>query len=437
MNSKKIRENCLIWLLKCLEEQKNENVPSVKGLNEEIRDGLENMSFNEYLIKKMFIRDIYLKCRVGNFREDWISKKIFIANKHIFSDSCDDTYYERTASSTLERKFIIDFENNFICNKIEDSQYKLFFTSSGMSAILLALHLCQMLSKSKRIIVQNDMYYEIEPVLKTIFNYVEYCNVEQIYQLLLKSDVVCYFLGYARKSESTNILSIQRLIDVLSRTENNKPIFVIVDRTYFSLVDKFYDQLGRLVNKENITIISVESLLKHYQYGLEMTTLGAMLVYSKKCKSRIYAEMISLLYISLGVRLSPVLYSRLFAFDKAVLTDMFMLACHNAECLYKYLQDETVIKIGYGDGPNLKGGDLLYISVASVQQCKEIISFIQKDRKVLHGQSFGLDITRVCCEENKKRHDVKLRISLGTEDEESIENLGESIKNALQKCRSL
>ena len=39
MNSKKIRENCLIWLLKCLEEQKNENVPSVKGLNEEIRDG--------------------------------------------------------------------------------------------------------------------------------------------------------------------------------------------------------------------------------------------------------------------------------------------------------------------------------------------------------------------------------------------------------------
>ena len=62
---------------------------------------------------------------------------------------------------------------------------------------------------------------------------------------------------------------------------------------------------------------------------------------------------------------------------------------------------------------------------------------MQKDRQVLHGQSFGLDITRVCCEENKKMHNVKLRISLGTEDKESIENLGESIKNALQKCRSL
>lgn len=440
----KHRENLIAWLLDQYMHVLNEDCPYEINTYKKIFlnkyhdfcKKIENMyGFYEYLTLKYQIRNAYLQMVSLRNCDFWCSGNIEMnpSNLSSYLQSVKN-FYARTSGSKQQIKAESNFKREFIapvmCNSTD---YAFYLTDSGMSAVNLAIHLSHYFSHIGPLYVQKDLYYEVFPVLKAVYKQVNFIDVGDIYDLLASdSEISCIFAEYTRQTTIENPLSLQELLLRISHHKQKSLLFVILDRTFFSLDDQFYDLISKIKLPHNTVIISVESLLKHHQYGLDMVNLGACFIYSSMCHKKIFLDVTDLLYNALSCRPNPMMCDRLFPFNKKILENQFNIAKSNAALLHQSLVDFSVIPVTMSKNTYISTADILYIPVHNFEIGEEIISRILKKQAINHGQSFGFDITRLCCEKDILTKEVYLRISVGTEDETVFEQMSIYMRDILK-----
>lgn len=391
-------------------------------------------SFHDYLKLKDQIRHVYLQLSSQHFSTYWCSS---ISSKtHLNYDSQAtqySSYYARTTQSMQQTRIENNYSKEFLsclCN----SDYEFFLTDSGMSSINLALSLCHYFNKSGSFYIQKDIYYEAYPLIKSLFADVKILSMKEIYAALNSdTEIACIFVGYTKLYINDIPLSIQELFTQISQYKNNKTLFVIIDRTFFSLNDNFYEYLVNFNFPPNIIIISVESLLKHYQYGLDIVNMGACFIYSRLCSKYCFSEVSKLLYDALSCRPNPLLCDRVFDFNKMLLKTQFKVAQTNSIMFQHVIDEFSSIPIGMANDSKVEIADVFYIVLPNIEIGEQIIEESISTGCFVAGQSFGFDLTRICCETDFFTRKTFLRVSVGTEDNDDITNKSYIFKGILRQ----
>jgi hypothetical protein len=407
----------LDWFFEICKTYINYEKSNLKQLNE-LKNRYNNAKdFYEYVRIKYELRKWFLNWSAFNNLNYWIS-----------GDPLNNTsFYARTTKSKIEERFEQNFISEFISPFLSNKNYYFCFTNSGMSSINLALHLNLYFNNKSEIYVQNDSYYEIYPIVKTLYKNIYHVNINDIYKLLKSdTDISCIFVGYT-KNNKDNIINIEKLMRLLSLHNQKSIMFVIIDRTFFSLCDDFYYIINNIKFNPNIVLISTESLLKHYEYGLDLANLGACFIYSSLCNKKIFFNIIKLLFESLSCRPELNVFYRILPFNKQLLYKEYEIHKYNASIFNDMLKKYNFINISMQYGELINNADILYLPVKNYELSCDLVEKITNETSVIQGQSFGFDITRVCSELNFYNHKAFLRFSIGLEEKDQIELICESI----------
>ncbi|MGX7112858.1 hypothetical protein [Gemella cuniculi] len=99
---------------------------------------------------------------------------------------------------------------------------------------------------------------------------------------IVSNDIDILFIEPVTYSLNMNIFDIYHIMKVFNDNTNNKRIkIIIIDITLISHFNIDIDKIREILNKENIFCIVVQSLIKLYQFGFELTSSGmAILIYN-------------------------------------------------------------------------------------------------------------------------------------------------------------
>ncbi|QWQ39131.1 PLP-dependent transferase [Gemella sp. zg-570] len=226
------------------------------------------LDFKEELIKDSLFLDLYFKYKSPKYT----SQSTYYQNK-ILGDSF---VYERNIKyNNIEEKY----------NSLIDNKDKILLFNSGMSAITtLITTYIEGYNKTKITILSTIGYFETDKFLKKLTFPVIYKSANNELDLvneIISNDIDILFIEPVTYSLNMNIFDIYHIIKLFNDYSNNKKIkIIIIDITLISHFNIDIDKIKKILNKENIFCIIVQSLLKLYQFGLELTSSGMAILIS-------------------------------------------------------------------------------------------------------------------------------------------------------------
>ena len=246
----------------------------------------------ESLIKNSNVRRKKSDC-FSDFRRELIKDSLFLDLYFKYKSPRYDSLNTAYQNKLLGDSFV--YERNITYDNIE-KQYtklvknldKILLFNSGMAAITILIKTyIEGYNKTRINILSTKGYFETDKFCRKLNFPVMYKSVNNELDLIneiVLSDVDILFLEPVTYSLNMKIFDIYHIIKVFNDNANNKRIkIIIIDITLVSHFNIEIDKIREILDKKNIFCVIVQSLIKLYQFGLELTSSGMVgLIYNFK-----------------------------------------------------------------------------------------------------------------------------------------------------------
>lgn len=394
--------------------------------------------FGEFLKIKYDIRKMLKQLSSVIYSGDWQSpaKSSSLVSEHGNVQIETDRYMRISGSEYVknyQRKFLAEFYPMAETYRERTIGY---LTSSGMKALELALILYQVMSSDDPVYFHSNFYYEGRLLLTYIFEKAVKVSPVEIYQKLRSEEEIgCLALTPAPIWPCDEKLDLTTLFELLQNHRQKKPLFIIMDRTECSIADElFIKYAGQIPGY--VIFITFESLLKHYQYGLDITNLGFITITTRFVKQRYFRDLVDNLLHQLTAIPDHSVVQRLPLPNADYTKRRLARVARNCNILYSFFKEEMDEKRVWNvlrpidPKANMTvlqeqwNGSLIFIQSQSnlnVESYYKLIRFIMeglpRDLSMVEGQSFGFDTMRLgVVDELYNNSNCALRISVGRDD---------------------
>jgi hypothetical protein len=296
--------------------------------------------FKQYMLIKRDLRNAFTLLASFRVYDHWISpsNKGCIIERGAQENNYDEIKYLRTS----DYKKLKDIEYCFIKEYFPEcftfgNDHNYFFTNTGMAAFEVAITVMLRLTNDDRnILIQNGIYHESRSYLETNQVKFKVMNIEDIFTTLeTNCEIDCLILGGGITTFPT-LFSLEILLNKLFVHRQKRLMFLIIDRTLTSFVDKYYVQLKKYRNN-NIIYISHESLSKFYQFGLETTNMGLVSIISRLVRTEAVETIILRALNVSSSRPLPLQYYSMNYFNKELLKKRIDRISRNTKQLFDAL----------------------------------------------------------------------------------------------------
>lgn len=328
--------------------------------------------------------------------------------------------YERNISHrVLERRFDLSIDSDFY--------HKTIFFNSGISAIYnVIISLKRILRKEKLNILTQSSYFETGMINSILMNSIS----------TLDSNTDVEFDVIFIESIDYNNLCYCSLIELIQSREisfsDNQITFIIVDTTLYKDKNEVENTFGKIF-PTNVILIEVESLIKFYQLGLELSNVGAVTIYSHYSICEIVDDLA--VYLKKVRNISG---SNLNLYEIALLSNELMLnhdlvdvyrtrIYKNARKFYDILSKEkSNFKFIYpeknkGESPFIIMKNESYTIDDYLLYCSLLKIIVEEEEvDVIMGSSFGFNHTRYeLIITDRVKGEAFIKLSIGAFDENS------------------
>ncbi|MBD7913050.1 hypothetical protein [Clostridium cibarium] len=396
----------------------------------------KNCTYIEYLNLKYNVR-IIMK-QIGGILScsDWQSPGISTGNiKEYGYNQIEKETYMRTGGSL----FVKQYEKKLLKELYESdnkAKSKLlgYMTSSGMKALELSLMIYKVISREQmKMYYQCNYYYEGITLIRNLFPYSISLSVSEIYSKLDNNEEIgCILLEPGTTWPIGEGIDLDKFFNKLKLHVQKGPLFIIIDRTIVSIAEEIHLNYSKYM-KNNQVLITVESGLKYYQYGLDIVNFGFCTIYGFICRIPAYIELTEHLINVISAIPDPALIKRLPEVNRLMVQKRLKRMARNSNLLFsffKYLKVKNIINEIHQSVSNEKllkieeipwNGTLIYIqnginkTLADYETLSNRIINHSKESLSIHkGGSFGFDTMRLsACEELENPLNCSLRISVG------------------------
>jgi cystathionine beta-lyase/cystathionine gamma-synthase len=348
-----------------------------------------------------------------------------------------DSAYAGHAIRVYEKAFLGQYASH-----LGSAKLKCYLHNSGMASFATILHFVNKLQGSENsarpVVGLQPMYFENMQMLERIFPDMLLPAPENPSQLYEYLDAKRPRQLYLDAASNHGVMLVHELEAIVgwARRDTTRDVILVIDSTCFSSPLLPAGLLAGV--PANLTVVFVESLAKHHQFGLDMVTGGVALVHGEerthKCFEVSRQEVGSVISESnVGILPSP---------NKAQLTARLERHSRNVEVFAEKLEK----RVGSGNSilktvswvrsglarPGFHTSNMA-VSFQERFRTKEkygqyqrkLIEVAEKNRLVLAlGTSFGFDVTRVfLTTPGTTSPEPYLRVSVGTETRADLEVL--------------
>ena len=328
-------------------------------------------------------------------------------------------------------------------------------TSSGMSACATIIQfLLGTLPKNSHVLSGNSVYFQNKFLLETAFgpniHTVSEHDPEGIIRIYQNIKPRVLFFDSLTNAEAIPVVDFSKIIPSIyaNATEDT---YIVIDNTGLSISNQFLRTFGK--TPKHIHIILFESLNKYYQFGMDRVTGGIFW-----CKGKITDQLFTY-RIHAGTNIPDAIVASLPTPNRTLLTKRLSRLNRNAlfvsRTLDQYIRlhpQSPIHAIHYPGLPSHASYEWMkhatffgsYFTIElkefyqSVPVYKRFITHVFKTAKDKHvplvaGSSFGLNTTRIYLTAMRSTPAKPfIRISVGTEDWNSIKELSNALETALK-----
>ncbi|OUA56156.1 hypothetical protein [Bacillus thuringiensis] len=404
-----------------------------------LKNKIHTDSYTHFYELKYKIRTLMKQLAGIMTSSDWVSPAIYReggwTEKGKFQQE-EDTYMRMRGSEyvkKLEKNFLFEY---YDINPSFEKKTIGFLTSSGMKAIEVALLAWRMISKENGLPIyyQDGLYFEAATLVKSIEPKAQVLTTEEIYYKLDRGEEIgCLIVDPGSTWPIRNGVNLEVLVQKLSTHKQKAPLFLIIDRTVTSIANQLFQKYGHKM-PNNIVFISVESGLKYFQFGLDLSNMGFIAISSNLIRIPAILDLFEHLLNVLSANPDPTLMLYLPPFSREKLQKRLVRMGRNTTILYKLFSDSNEFKniskvytsISKRQKYQLNNqdwiGTLLYLQLHHLNSKEEYYNFSRKlitssplDLCLFSGSSFGFDTMRLCLVEemNSSKENVALRFSVG------------------------
>lgn len=411
----------------------------------------QEIEIKKLLLKNSFEKfDGYFHPSICKIRNDFYKKSEIYFNNikspmfgQIFSFNSEHrknfSYsYERNLShKTIEDRYQTCYEKISYCKNI--------FFNSGIASIFNSLvMLKRILNKDKLKILSHYSYFETIMINNVLMN-----DVEEYENIFLVNDFDVIFIESVRYDENMSTKSMEEVLRDIKKINNfSEPLFIIIDSTLYRDVNGMKKLLEDDI-MDNIIILEITSFLKLHQFGMEISNVGCVSVYSSKKNMFIVDEIA--VYMK---KLRNITGTNLSLFELSLLSNDILFKnelidlyknkiYHNCRKMKNSILKGNIINIVSYPKSDFFEAPFVILQNESfgLNDYIMLLSIIKKnveDRglNIFIGSSFGFNNTRYeLVITNRKEETCFLKISVGAFDDTS-QNEFVKIINELNKYKS-
>ncbi|MFK7692429.1 hypothetical protein [Paenibacillus sp. HJGM_3] len=204
--------------------------------------------------------------------------------------------YMRSYGSDYVKSYEADMARAFYPMSADcESRSVRFVTSSGMSALALALSAYRKHTGGwLPTYVQRGFYGEgvdlAQLLLQESTSRPQLVDADQIHALVEQGKAIgCLLVEPGLTWPVEPPVDLDRLMAQLERHPQTEPLYVIVDRTLTGIANPLFERYGDRL-PPHIVLISVESGIKYYEYGLDLMSAGYIVATGKALKEPAAAD---------------------------------------------------------------------------------------------------------------------------------------------------
>lgn len=327
-------------------------------------------------------------------------------------------------------------------------------TVSGMKALEAALLISRILTSNRLPLYhQVGYYFEGITLLRDMYPDARSVSVEQIYEMVdNQEEMGCLLLEPGLTWPVREGIDLEILFSKLENHRQELPLFVIIDRTLTSIANPLFQRFADRL-PEHVILVCVESGIKYFQFGMELTNLGFLAFCGSRVSDEPFAKLLEHVMNVLSGVPEPSLVWRLPEPSMPILQKRMHRLARNMNVLFEFfeeLRSEGHVRSLFPSVPEFQPcqvlgepwiGSLMYFQlpeVATFQEYERIAAeWVQQAPPSLHfhmGGSFGFDTMRVnAVEESPEReNNSALRLSVGRDTMEELARKGAFFRKLLQ-----
>jgi hypothetical protein len=310
-----------------------------------------------------------------------------------------------------------------------------FLTNSGMKALEVALIAYQTFAGGHLpMYCQAGYYFEGMSLIRDLYPQAKLLSADGIYALIDSGEPIgCLLLEPGVTWPVHDAVHMELLFDKLSRHRQDHPLFIVIDRTLTGIANPLFDKYADRL-PDHIYLVCIESGIKYFQFGMELTNLGFFAVYGKELEHEETRErFVHFMNVLSGIP-EPAAVWRLPRPSRVMLEKRMTRLARNANRLHDFFGDrlskgqlislyrsvQPKQRLSFGDEP--WNGSLLYMQLPGMVTFQDYeaaaCDWVKRSPPGLNlhfGGSFGFDMLRIgaVMESEEWAHNAALRISVG------------------------
>lgn len=175
----------------------------------------------------------------------------------------------------------IEYENSFVSEYMDhlgSKRIKAYLTNSGMAAFTTVLHwLSGELALSKNVLAVTPMYFENIHLLEKFYPEIDQINPENKEELSVKLNQAKPQIVFVDAVTNCGVVKNQNIEAIIEWARSaSKETAIVIDTTCIPIALFGQDLLSGL--PKHVSVIFVESLAKHHQFGMDMVTGGVIAI---------------------------------------------------------------------------------------------------------------------------------------------------------------
>lgn len=411
-------------------------------------EGCEGFSFDDFIRIKYELRAI-LKQIVGihtsfnwqspsssNKPEDVIECSLLQKGQFIYMRTHTSDILEGIEKKLLEEYYGIP------ANDVRTVGH---LTNSGMKALEVAIVLQRMTCKDDLPIYYHDgTYFESKELINRLYKDPIQLGADEIYRKLDSNERIgCLIIDAGVNWPNKKSIDMPIFFEKLQRHSQTDPIFVIVDCTLTSIASNIIGKYRDVLPKHAILVI-VESMLKYFQMGMELTNLGFVLFQGYLLERQLFKDIVFDILRTVTAIPDDSLVKRLPMFSSDIFKKRMKRLSRNTKCFFRYFEELKQKGIVEGVTTSVSPssefaideekwvGSIIYLRLKGFKDIEQYEDFSKRfveqssNTLVCYGMSFGFDTTRFCAVQDLKAEiseGLCLRISVGRERLVEIERM--------------
>jgi cystathionine beta-lyase/cystathionine gamma-synthase len=416
-----------------------------------------------------YLRKEYLSLksavRVAHRQKGGLSTNLVSTDSERISFEPEDTTKTAVAASSLEKAVLrgeqnrgfasLSYEEAFIdeyARHLSSGKLEAYLANSGMSAFSTIMNvLSTRLDATRPLVGLQPMYYENLHLLQRFFPQIklpEFKKNEEVIDYLQHHSPAVIFFDAASNHGETLVHDVESIIKWACEKQS-LPIMLVIDTTCLPCLLLPNDLLKNIPS--HVSILLVESLAKHHQFGMDIITGGILLLHADES----FHSALQSARATFGTEIAETSAATLPRPNAQLLRRRMQRHSLNIELLANSLSDrissrkgviESVTWLRQGVGPLWYRTSALNLrfhrEFRTLENYREFEYKVMelakaKNHRLALGSSFGFDITRLfMTTPGTSSADPFLRLSVGTETKIEIERFVEVLTAAHEELLS-